>query len=514
MPSSLGRGSNRPSTAPAVAAFFRNGYVPTPLTIWRGVRKLEPGSLLELSADDLDEADVPLHRARRYWALAELADSARSDRLHLTDEEAFNACEQALLEAVAGQSMADVPLGVLLSGGIDSSLVLALLQRVTGRPARSFTIGFAREGFDEREAARRVARHLGAEHSELEVTASGALAVIPRLSEVFDEPFADPSQIPTLVVAEFARRHVTVALSGDGADELFGGYDRYIAARRLEPLLRAPRLLRRLVGAGIDALGGGRFEWLLAILPASIRQRAAALTSGDRLRKLAAVLTASDAATLARRCNSIWDDPSELLVGQPWRGEADRAGNGFVDPVDLQQAMMLADALGWLPDDILVKTDRATMAVSLEARAPFLDHRVVELALRLPLHQKIRAGRGKWVLRRLLARYLPEELIDRPKMGFRPPVGAWQRGPLRDWAETLLEPSALARSGLLDVNVVRRCWHQHVKGGRERADQLWAILVFQSWLERRTGRPSRASCSTAAASVEPFSASALSGATA
>lgn len=498
----------------AVAAFFRKGYVPAPLTIWREVRKLQPGSLLDLSALDLDAADVPLHRARRYWALAELADAARRDGLHLADEEAVDACEQALLEAVAGQSVADVPLGVLLSGGIDSSLVLALLQRVTGRPARSFTIGFAREGFDEREAARRVARHLGAEHSELEVTASGALAVVPRLSEVFDEPFADPSQIPTLLVAEFARRHVTVALSGDGADELFGGYDRYLAAGALAPLLVAPAPLRRLVGAGVDALGGGRLERLLEALPSGLRSRVAAATSGDRLRKLAAALTASDLTALARRCNCIWDDPTALLQHVPLADSPERPSSEVAAQLDLQHSMMLDDALNWLPDDILVKVDRTTMAVSLESRAPFLDHRIVELAWRLPLQQKVRERRGKWVLRRVLAKYLPPDLVDRPKMGFRPPLGAWLRGPLRDWAESLLEPRALARSGLLDVNVVRRCWYQHVQGGRERADQLWAILVFQSWLERRTGRPTGAGSSPTAVGVQPFSASALSGATA
>lgn len=496
----------------AVATYFQRGYVPAPRSIWREARKLAPGTLLDLSVEDLDRPGIPIDRARRFWSLAEVAAEARDKPLRMSDAEAVATCERALLEAIVGQSIADVPLGIFLSGGIDSSLVLALLQRATGRPARSFTIGFAREGFDEREAARRIARHLGAEHSELEVTAEDALAVVPRLSEIYDEPLADPSQIPTVLVAEFARRRVTVALSGDSADELFGGYDRYVAARRLGPLLRAPRSLRCLLGAGIDALGGGCLAHLLAFLPASVRERAVAATSGDRLRKLAAVLKARDRAGLARRCNSIWDDPAELLVERPGQGEADRAGHGLFDSADLELAMMLEDALGWLPDDILVKTDRATMAVSLEARAPFLDHRVVELALRLPLEQKIRAGRGKWVLRRLLARYLPEELIRRPKMGFRPPLGAWLRGPLRDWAEILLESRSLARSGLLDPGAVRRCWRQHVEGSRERADQLWAILVFQSWLERWTAGSDRQSSRVPMSEAEPFSRSALSGA--
>lgn len=489
--------------AKAVAAFFRRGYVPAPLAIWREARKLEPGCLLELGPDDLGSADVPIDRARRYWSLRAVASGVGRRALRLSDAEAVAVCEQVLLDAVAGQSIADVPLGIFLSGGVDSALVLALLQRVTGRPARTFTIGFADPGFDESDSARQTARLLGAEHTELRVTAERALATVPRLATVYDEPFADPSQLPTLLVAELARSEVTVVLSGDGADELFGGYDRYLAAARLAPLLAAPAGVRRLVGAAVDALGGGRLERLLALFPSDLRTRVAVATSGDRLRKLAAVLSASDQPEAARGFLSLWADPAAVLLEPLLGNGSNEAPLGDTDALELREAMMLEDGLGWLPDDILVKVDRATMAVSLEARAPFLDHRVVELAWRLPIHQKIRDGRGKWVLRQILARHLPPELVARPKMGFRPPLGAWLRGPLRDWAESLLEPRALRRSGLLQERTVRRCWYEHVELGRERADRIWAVLAFQAWLATRQGAGSGGGYQAAVSAADP-----------
>lgn len=465
----------------AVTAFFHRGYVPAPLAIWREARKLEPGTLLDLSSEDLDDPELPMGRARPYWSLTEVVAECRARPLRIDDAEAGELCENALVRSVTCQAFADVPLGVLLSGGIDSALVLALLRRVSNRPVKTFTIGFAREGYDESEAARGVARQLGAEHTALELTAEEALAAVPRLTTVFDEPFADPSQIPTLLVATLARRDVTVALGGDGADELFGGYERYVAAGRLASLVALPAVLRRQLGIAIDALGGRRRERLLAVLPVGLRQRLAAVTSGDRLRKLSVVLDASDSASLARRVNTIWEDPSELVV-EPSPDTAAAEAGRTIEGLELEHAMMLSDALGWLPDDILVKVDRASMAVGLETRAPFLDHRVVELAWRLPLHQKIRGGRGKWILRQVLSRYLPTALLERPKMGFRPPLGAWLRGSLRAWAEDLLEPRSLARSGILRIRAVQNCWREHVEGHRERADRLWSVLIFQSWL--------------------------------
>lgn len=466
----------------AVTAFFQLGYVPAPLTIWREARKLEPGTLLDLSIEDLDDPELPSGRGRPYWSLSEVVAECRARPLRVEDEEAIELCENAIVRSVSCQAIADVPLGVLLSGGIDSALVLALLARVSNRPIKTFTIGFAQEGFDESEAARRVARHLGSDHTALVLTAEEALAAVPRLTTVFDEPFADPSQIPTLLVATLARQDVTVALGGDGADELFGGYDRYVAAGRLASLTALPAALRRRLGMAIDALGGRRRELLLASLPAGLRERMAAVTSGDRLRKLRTVLDGTDRASFARRVNTIWDDPSELVVA-PAPDAAAAEARRTIEGLELEHAMMLSDALGWLPDDILVKVDRASMAVGLETRAPFLDHRVVELAWRLPLHHKIRGGRGKWILRQILSRYVPTALLERPKMGFRPPLGAWLRGPLRAWAEDLLEARSLARSGVLRIRAVQNCWREHVEGHRERADRLWSVLIFQSWLD-------------------------------
>ncbi len=468
----------------AVRAFFRGGYVPAPLSIWREVRKLQPGRVLELATEDLALPEIPVHRARSYWSLIEVAAAALRARVPLHDDDAVVSCEQLLLDAVTKQSVADVPLGVFLSGGIDSSLVLALLQEATGRPARAFTLGFEQEGYDERAAARRIAGYLGSEHVELQLTAGQMLENIPRLARIFDEPFADPSQLPTLLVAELARRHVTVALCGDGGDELFGGYDRYLAARRLASLLRAPRSLRRCAAAVVDACGGGRLSGVVGLLPTRVRGPLAAAVAGDRLRKLATALAAEDEVQLVRRLSSVWDDPTDVLLPAD-SPEADwcEPERGGLAPDDLSELMMLGDALSWLPDCVLTKVDRATMAVSLEARAPFLDHRVVEFAWRVPINLKIRGGMGKWLLRRILARHLPERLLNGTKIGFRPPLGAWLRGPLRDWAESLLSPNVIADSGLLDTRSVARLWREHVELGRERGDRLWTILAFLAWLD-------------------------------
>ncbi len=498
----------------ASAAFFQRGYVPAPLTIRRQARRLAPGMVLDLSVEDLDRSGTPFDRARCYWSLAEVAAEARDNPLRMSDAEALAACARALLESAVGQSIADAPAGVFLSGRGDSSLVLARLQRVTGRPARTFTIGFARDGFEKTATARRVARHLGAEHTDLEVTPEDALGIVPRLATVYGEPYADPSPIPTRLAAERARRYVTVARSGDGADEMFGGHDRYLAAGALALLLVAPAPPRRFVSAGVDALGGGRLERPLLALPARLRSRLATTTSGDRPRKLAAVLTASDLGALARRRNSVCDDPTELLAHVPWAESPDHSSVGPVARLDLQHSMILDDARNWLPDDILVEVARATIAVSTESRAPFLDHRIVALAWRLPLQQKIRQRRSKWVLRRILATCLPPDLVDRPKMGFRPPLGAWLRGPLRAWAESLLESRALARSGLLRERAVRSCRREHLDGGRARADRLCSVLVRQACLKEQTRSAGVAASREVAAAADIIGTATLAGAAA
>jgi asparagine synthase (glutamine-hydrolysing) len=473
--------------AQALTSFFRQGYIPAPLTIWREARKLPAGTLLALTRDDAAGASIPLDRARAYWSILDVAVAGQAHPASVPDAEAITLCEEALSRAISDQRVADVPVGLFLSGGIDSSLVLALLQRQTDRPVRTFTVGFAEEPFDETLPARAVAERLGSEHTEFVVSPDDARAVIPRLPEVFDEPFADISQIPTLLLAERARAAVTVALTGDGGDESFGGYSRYRLAHRLAQLLALPGSLRRGAAAAIEAITERRLEDGCRLLPARWRSRVLAAASGDRLRKLAAALSAPDLATLYRRSTSLWDDPTEVIAAPSESSRCSIAHLASADELDPRHAMMLVDSLVWLPDDILVKTDRATMAASLEVRAPLLDHRLVELAWRLGIHQKIRAGHGKWILREILARYLPRQLVERPKTGFRVPIGSWLRGPLRSWADQLLDPADLRRDGLLLPETVHRLWRQHVAGAREHGDQLWAILVFRAWQHANRG---------------------------
>jgi asparagine synthase (glutamine-hydrolysing) len=386
--------------------------------------------------------------------------------------------EELLVRSVRGQMISDVPLGAFLSGGIDSSTIVALMQTQSTRPVRTFSIGFEDGGYDESRHAGAVALHLQTEHTELKLRSADALALIPDLPTVYDEPFADASQLPTMLVARLARRHVTVALSGDAGDELFGGYNRYFLGARIWAYASVlPLSMRRTIAAT-----------LRAVQPA-VWDRCAALTSGltgrrlrmagDRVHKLAGVLEAEDADEFYARLVSQWGD-EPIVLGAPKRVGNPERMRYMADPV---QQMMLTDTTTYLPDDILVKVDRAAMAVSLETRVPMLDHRLFEFAWRLPQRMKVRAGQGKWLLRRLLYRYVPARLVERPKMGFGVPLDTWLRGPLREWAEQLLAESRLRREGFLDAAIVRRRWNEHLSGERNWQYQLWNVLMFEAWLE-------------------------------
>jgi len=380
--------------------------------------------------------------------------------------------------------VADVPLGAFLSGGIDSSTVVALMQDMGDRPVRTFTIGFREAAYNEAEDAARVARHLGTDHTELYVTPREAMDVIPRLPAIWDEPFADSSQIPTFLVSELARRHVTVALSGDGGDELFAGYNRYVWALRIwRRARRLPAPVRRWLACAIEAVPSAAWERLFSLLgpllPGRLRQR----NPGTKMHKLAEVLRRIGPAEIYLKLVSHWDEPAALVLG------AEEPATVLSDPgrqpslPGFLERMMCLDAVTYLPDDILVKVDRAAMAVSLETRAPFLDHRVVETAWRVPVSLKLRDGKGKWLLRRILHRYVPPELVERPKMGFGVPIEHWLRGPLRDWAEALLDEGRLRREGYLDPAPVRRIWREHLAGRGSWQYWLWDVLMFQAWLE-------------------------------
>jgi asparagine synthase (glutamine-hydrolysing) len=462
----------------ALASFVGCGWVPAPHSIYRDAKKLPPGTSLTLSPHDVASRAWP--EPRPYWSLTQAVSAGREAPFQGSEADAVAALDQALRTAVRGQMVADVPLGAFLSGGIDSSTVVALMQAQSARPVRTFSIGFRESDYDEADQARAVARHLGTDHTDLYVTPRDALAVVPRLPRIYDEPFADASQVPTFLVAELARKHVTVSLSGDGGDELFGGYSRYAWGAALHARLgRLPVALRSIAAKALTSLSPGAWDRLFRaaspVLPAAARQR----LPGDKLHKLAGALPYRSTADLYARLLALWPGSVALGAGEsPARRQMPQDAQ-----LDVAETMMLADAKTYLPDDILVKVDRAAMAVSLETRVPMLDHRVVELAWRLPAQLKIRGTRGKHILRSVLARYVPPELTERAKMGFSVPLDDWLRGPLRDWAEALLEPARLRREGFLDAAPIRARWQEHLSGARNRQQSLWAILMFQAWLE-------------------------------
>jgi len=453
----------------ALALLMRHNYIPAPWSIYRAVRKLMPGTLMRLTEGQRARRELPPGQA--YWSAAAVAAQGRRQPLAFgTDEAACDALEQVLAAAVQGQMLSDVPLGAFLSGGVDSSVVVALMQSRSGQPVNTFSIGFDDPAFNEAEHAKAVARHLGTRHTELYVSAQDALNEVPRLASVYDEPFADSSQIPTMLVTRMARRHVTVALSGDGGDELLGGYSRYL---RAAGWWRKRQALR---GEGVRRLAALLAGSAQAVMPVGARR--------EQLAKLAEVLRAGHEGLFYRQFVSYWKDPAEVVAD----GRAPATVFDQAPELPFFDHMMLLDTLSYLPDDILVKVDRAAMAVSLETRVPLLDHRVFEFAQRLPLRYKLRDGQGKWLLRQLLYRHVPRQLVDRPKKGFGVPLGAWLRGPLKDWGQALLDPARLRAQGLFHAEPVARKWREHQSGRRDWSTHLWGVLMAQAWLDE-TARP-------------------------
>ena len=467
----------------ALALYMRHNYIPAPHSIYKGIYKLPPATILSLPVSDAAVGHQPVPLA--YWSAKQVAASGAVSRIAGSEVEAVESLDGLLREAIAGQMVADVPLGAFLSGGVDSSTVVALMQAQSKQPVKTFTIGFHEASYNEAEYAKAVARHLGTEHTELYVRAEEAMAVIPLLPTIYDEPFSDSSQIPTFLVSKLARQHVTVSLSGDGGDELFAGYPRYFISRDIwQKIGWIPRGLRNVAGKGITTLSpkswNSVFRRMEYALPATLKQS----NPGDRLHKLSEVLTFKYPETLYYGMVSHWKHPASLVLGSQEPDTALTDRSQWAISSDFTHHMMYLDTVTYLPNDILVKVDRASMGVSLESRTPFLDHRVVEFAWRVPLSMKIRNGRGKWLLRQVLHKYVPRKLIERPKMGFGVPIDVWLRGPLRDWAESLLNEKRLRQEGFFEPALIQKKWDEHLSGECNWQHYLWDVLMFQAWRER------------------------------
>lgn len=482
----------------ALALYLRHNYIPQPYSIFQGIYKLTPGCMLRLpraalaagaaSFSPAPEDGNSTLKPKRYWSAKQAAEEGSRHPFSGDDRSAVDELEKALKDAISKQVIADVPLGAFLSGGIDSSTVVALMQSLSSQAVRTFSIGFEEGEYNEAQHAKRVARHLGTAHTELYVTPREAQEVIPLLPTLYDEPFSDSSQIPTFLVSRIARSGVTVSLSGDGGDELFGGYERYLWTARAWNCLRWLPSWGRDVAAGSLRLASprawdGLWRTMNPVLPHSWRFRDA----GQKAQRLAEVLQARSVGDLYFQLVSHWRSPAKVVFGSKEPPTVLTQPGLWPVGLDHQQRMMFLDLVSYLPDDIMVKVDRASMGVSLESRAPFLDHRIVEFVLRLPLRFKIRNGETKWVLRRLLERYLPRPLFERPKMGFGVPVDLWLRGALRGWAEELLAEKRLQSEGFFDPAPIRQIWQEHLLGRRDWSAYLWDILMFQAWWEERAG---------------------------
>lgn len=466
----------------ALTAYLRYLYVPAPRSIYQHVVKLMPGHILTLR-----DATAPLPVSRAYWSVADVARRGQAQPFEGGDAEAIAEGERLIGDAASLRMIADVPLGAFLSGGIDSSVVVALMQERSDRPVRTFSVGFEEAAFNESHHAADVARHLGTSHSEIMLTGKYAYDLVPQLPDWFDEPLADPSQLPTFLICREARREVTVAVSGDGGDEIFGGYNRYVQGEGL--LARGERLGgagRALVAGGIGVLSPSAWDRAASLVAPLVPAARSYRHPGEKLHKIASAFRRGSSAEMYRSLlSAAFQDPAALV-----RGGRDVAGAidaAFADAGGLGsiERMMLADQLEYLPDDLLAKVDRVSMAVSLEVRVPLLDHRVAEFAWRLPRRFKVRDGETKWLLRQLLYKRVPREMIDRPKMGFSVPIDAWLRGPLRGWAEDLLSEEAIAASGALEVARVRAAWARFLRGqGEVGGLAIWALLNFQAWHRR------------------------------
>jgi asparagine synthase (glutamine-hydrolysing) len=464
----------------AIAAFHQFSYISPPNTVYKGVHKLRPGAVLTWRAGEQAQEEL-------YWDICSIAATGEADQLRIGDAEAIAELDRLLERSVRRQMISDVPLGAFLSGGIDSSAIVALMRRASASRVKTFSIGWTEASFNEAEHAKAIAEYLGTDHTELYVLPEDALRVIPEIPNWFDEPFADASQIPTYLLSAMTRRHVTVALTGDGGDELFAGYKRYFQSLRIYQLARhLPSPAKHMLIAGLRAFPPKSYDRLTPNVAAG----AYSLQLGHKIHRLASVLDVSSPLELMVRIVSHCQSP--VVFG----GNAQSAAlplNATDGVLDQLSKMQLWECLGWLPEDVLAKVDRTSMAVSLEARVPLLDPEIIEFAWRLPTKLKYRNGKGKWLLRKVLERYLPTQLFDRPKMGFGVPIRTWLRGPLVDWCEDLLDATRLEQEGIVDVAEVRKKWKEHKSGERNWENVLWDVLMFEAWHRKwMSGQPGSA----------------------
>lgn len=482
-----------------ISLYLRHNYIPAPYSIYKGIYKLYPGCFLTIQdkkeispfPTTEDNTDLSKYSPRPYWSLEQITQKALENPFAGTEEEASDILEQLLNESLRGQMIADVPLGAFLSGGIDSSTIVALMQANSSQPIKTFSIGFYEENYNEAKQAKAVAKHLGTEHTELYVTSNEAMSVIPQLPTLYDEPFADSSQIPTYLLSQLTKNHVTVSLSGDGGDELFCGYARYFSGHRLWNIIKwMPFFMRRATSHTLSSLPEtvleGAFFWLSPLL----KKYGYDNQIGYNLHRIAEVIDVENVVDFYQQAMSHWKNPlaildndNDYLLQEPmYIYKQNHFYNKKLKKNILRQ-MMLIDSLSYLPDDILVKVDRASMAVGLESRIPLLNHRIVEFAMSLPVEMNYQNGIGKKILKRVLYRYVPKELVERPKMGFGVPLDNWLRGPLKEWAESLLDKSRLQREGYFHPEPILKKWQEHLSGQRNWQYELWDILMFQAWLE-------------------------------
>jgi asparagine synthase (glutamine-hydrolysing) len=463
----------------ALALLIHYGYIPAPHSIYQGIQKLLPGTIISFATEQ-----AKIAQPVAYWDLQTVVKDGLANPFMGSDAEAIDRLDLLLRQTIQAQMVADVPLGAFLSGGIDSSTVVALMQAQSTQPIATFSIGFEEQQYNEAEYAKAVAQHLGTAHTELYVKAEDALALIPKLPHLYDEPFADSSQIPTFLLSELTRQHVTVSLSGDAGDELFGGYSRYFTGVNLwQKIDRIPTNFRRLCVGMLRSLPPDKWNALVdnigRVLP-PLRQ----LKPGDKIQRVVNLLSAKQPLELYAQLVSLCQNPNQIVLNSTEPENIINSPPAWLDlNLDFASQMMYLDSMTYLPDDILVKVDRAAMGVSLESRVPFLDPQIIEFAWQLPQSMKFRDRQGKWLLRQVLYKYVPQQLIDRPKMGFGVPIDLWLRNELRDWAEALLDESRLKREGFFNPQVVRQQWMEHLSGEFDRCYLLWNILMFQAWLE-------------------------------